>query len=79
LKIQNKKKRLKEAKAIVEKKKEVVAEISVHVDEIRKEKKEKLKPIIEKVQVTLRLGDRVRMISGKAVGTLENIEKIKQP
>jgi DNA mismatch repair protein MutS2 len=30
----------KEAKAIVEKKKEVVAEISVHVDEIRKEKKE---------------------------------------
>jgi DNA mismatch repair protein MutS2 len=44
----------KEAKAIVEKKKEVVAEISVHVDEIRKEKKEKkLKPIIEKVQVTL--------------------------
>jgi DNA mismatch repair protein MutS2 len=29
----------KEAKAIVEKKKEVVAEISVHVDEIRKEKK----------------------------------------
>jgi DNA mismatch repair protein MutS2 len=57
LKIQNAKKRLKEAKAIVEKKKEV-AEISVHVDEIRKEKKEKkLKPIIEKVQVTLRLGD----------------------
>jgi DNA mismatch repair protein MutS2 len=38
LKIQNAKKRPKEAKAIVEKKKEVVAEISVHVDEIRKEK-----------------------------------------
>jgi DNA mismatch repair protein MutS2 len=38
LKIQNAKKRL-EAKAIVEKKKEVVAEISVHVDEIRKEKR----------------------------------------
>jgi DNA mismatch repair protein MutS2 len=49
-----KKATLKRAKAIVEKKKEVVAEISVHVDEIRKEKKEKkLKPIIEKVQVTL--------------------------
>jgi DNA mismatch repair protein MutS2 len=41
LKIQNAKKRLKRAKTIVEKKKEVVAEISVHVDEIRKEKKEK--------------------------------------
>jgi DNA mismatch repair protein MutS2 len=68
----------KEAKAIVEKKKEVVAEISVHVDEIRKEKKEKkLKPVIEKVQVPLRVGDRVRMINGKAVGTLENIEKNK--
>jgi hypothetical protein len=40
LKIQNAKKRLKEAKAIVEKKKEV-AEISVHVDEIRKEKEGK--------------------------------------
>jgi DNA mismatch repair protein MutS2 len=68
----------KEAKAIVEKKKEVVAEISVHVDEIRKEKKEKkLKPVVEKVKVTLRLGDRVRMINGKAVGTLDNIEKNK--
>ena len=68
----------KEAKAIVEKKKEVVAEISVHVDEIRKEKKEKkLKPVVEKVKVTLRLGDRVRMINGKAVGTLDNVEKNK--
>ncbi|PKH68369.1 DNA mismatch repair protein MutS [Flavobacterium sp. ALD4] len=68
----------KEAKAIVEKKKEVVAEINVHVDEIRKEKKEKkLKPVVEKVKVTLRLGDRVRMINGKAVGTLDNIEKNK--
>jgi DNA mismatch repair protein MutS2 len=29
------------------------------------------------VKVTLRLGDRVRMINGKAVGTLDNIEKNK--
>jgi hypothetical protein len=36
LKIQNAKKRLPK-RLIVEKKKEVVAEISVHVDEIRKE------------------------------------------
>ncbi|WP_016990162.1 endonuclease MutS2 [Flavobacterium sp. ACAM 123] len=68
----------KEAKAIVEKKKEVVAEITVHVDEIRKEKKEKkLKPVIEKPKAILRLGDRVRMVDGKAVGTLDNIEKNK--
>jgi DNA mismatch repair protein MutS2 len=39
LKIQNAKATPKEAKAIVEKKKEVVAEISVHVDE-RSGKKE---------------------------------------
>jgi DNA mismatch repair protein MutS2 len=34
-------------------------------------KEKKLKPIIEKVQVTLRLGDRVRMINGKAVELLK--------
>ena len=68
----------KEAKAIIAKKKEVVAEVTVQVEEIRKVKKEKkLKPVIEKVQATLRLGDRVRMIDGKAVGTLDNIEKNK--
>jgi DNA mismatch repair protein MutS2 len=68
----------KEAKAIIAKKKEVVAEVTVQVEEIRKVKKEKkLKPVIEKVLATLRLGDRVRMIDGKAVGTLDNIEKNK--
>jgi DNA mismatch repair protein MutS2 len=68
----------KEAKAIIAKKKEVAAEVTVHVEEIRKVKKEKkLKPVIEKVKAILRLGDRVRMIDGKAVGTLDNIEKNK--
>jgi DNA mismatch repair protein MutS2 len=68
----------KEAKAIIAKKKEVVAEVTVHVEEIRQEKKEKkMKPVIEKVKATLRLGDRVRMLNGKAVGTLDNIEKNK--
>ena len=52
--------------------------MTVHVEEIRKVKKEKkLKPVIEKVKAILRLGDRVRMIDGKAVGTLDNIEKNK--
>ncbi len=68
----------KEIKAIVEKKKEVIKEIEVKVEEIRIEKKEKkLKPIIEKPKAILKLGDRVRMFDGKAVGSIDNIEKNK--
>ena len=68
----------KEAKAIVEKKKEVIKEIEVKVEEIRIEKKEKkLKPVIEKPKPILKVGDRVRMIDGKAVGSIDNIEKNK--
>lgn len=68
----------KEVKAIVEKKKEIIKEAEVIVEEIRKEKKEKkLKPIIEKPKAVIRLGDRVRMLDGKAVGTIDAIEKNK--
>ncbi len=68
----------KQIKAIVEKKKEVIKEIEVKVEEIRIEKKEKkLKPVIEKPKHILKLGDRVRMIDGKAVGSIDNIEKNK--
>jgi len=68
----------KEAKAIIEKKKEVVKEIEVKVEEIRVAKKEKkLKPVIEKPKPILKLGDRVRMFDGKAVGSIDNIEKNK--
>ena len=68
----------KEIKAIVEKKKEVIKEIEVKVEEIRIEKKEKkLKPIIEKPKPILKVGDRVRMFDGKAVGSIDNIEKNK--
>ena len=68
----------KEIKAIVEKKKEVVKEIEVKVEEIRIAKKEKkLKPIIEKPKAILKVGDRVRMFDGKAVGSIDNIEKNK--
>jgi DNA mismatch repair protein MutS2 len=53
-------------------------EVTVVVEEIRKEKKEKkLKPIIEKPKPILKLGDRVRMQDGKAVGTIDAIEKNK--
>jgi len=68
----------KENKAIIEKKKEVIAEVTVQVEEIRKEKKEKkLKPVIEKPKPILKVGDRVRMLDGKAVGSIDKIEKNK--
>jgi DNA mismatch repair protein MutS2 len=68
----------KEAKAIIQKKKEVIEEVTVVVEEIRKEKKEKkLKPIIVKPNVILKVGDRVRMLDGKSVGSIDKIEKNK--
>jgi DNA mismatch repair protein MutS2 len=68
----------KESKAIVAKKKEVIEEATVYVEEIRKEKKDKkLKPVIEIPKAIIRLGDRVRMLDGKAVGTIDAIEKNK--
>jgi DNA mismatch repair protein MutS2 len=68
----------KESKAIVEKKKEVIKEIEVKVEQIRVAKKEKkLKPIIIKPKAILKVGDRVRMFDGKAVGSIDKIEKNK--
>jgi DNA mismatch repair protein MutS2 len=68
----------KETKAIIEKKKEVIAEVSVQVEEIRKEKKEKkLKPVVEKPRPILKVGDRVRMLDGRSVGSIDSIEKNK--
>ncbi|MCZ8228424.1 DNA mismatch repair protein MutS [Flavobacterium sp.] len=68
----------KEAKVIIEKKKEIIKEVEVKVEEIRTIKKEKkLKPIVEKPKPILKLGDRVRMADGKAVGTIDSIEKNK--
>jgi DNA mismatch repair protein MutS2 len=61
-----------------EKEKIIQKEVEVKVEEIRVEKKEKkLKPIIEKPKVVLKVGDRVRMQDGKAVGTIDSIEKNK--
>ena len=49
------------------------------MEEIRAEKKEKkLKAIpVEKPKVALKVGDRVRMIDGKSIGTIDKIEKNK--
>jgi DNA mismatch repair protein MutS2 len=70
----------KEVKAISEKKKEVIQEVSEKVEIIRAEKKEKkLKAnlVIEKPKPVLKVGDRVRMFDGKSIGTIDKIEKNK--
>lgn len=73
-------KEAKEEKARLEKKKEIIKEVTVQVEEIRKEKKEKkLKAaqVPEKPKPVLKIGDRVRMLEGKAIGTIDSIEKNK--
>jgi len=69
----------KEKKVIEVIQKQVIAEVEVKVEEIRQEKKEKkLKEKPEdKPKAILKIGDRVRMTDGKAVGTLDAIEKKK--
>lgn len=59
--------------------KQIVAEVQQKVEEIRKEKKEKKikEKAVEKPKVPLKIGDRVRMVDGKAVGTIDAIEKKK--
>ncbi len=69
----------KKEKEIIQKK--VVEEVKVKVEEIRKEKKEKKikaqKLESEKPKVVLKIGDRVRMVDGKSIGTIDKIEKNK--
>ena len=61
--------------------KKLQEEVKVKVEEIRTEKKEnKIKAKIEeenKPKVILKVGDRVRMKDGKAIGTIDAIEKTK--
>lgn len=69
----------RDVKAKEEKKKEVIEEVTVKVEEIRKEKKEKKikSQPVEKPKPVLKIGDRVRMNDGKAVGSIDSIEKNK--
>ncbi len=59
--------------------KKIIAEVKVKVEEIREEKKEKKikEAATPKPKLPIKIGDRVRMIDGKAVGTLESLEKNK--
>lgn len=69
----------KKEKEIIQKK--VVEEVKVKVEEIRVAKKEKKikaqKLEAEKPKVVLKIGDRVRMVDGKSIGTIDKIEKNK--
>lgn len=69
----------KKVKEVIQKK--VEEEVKVKVEEIRTVKKEKkIKAKIEeenKPKVILKVGDRVRMKDGKAIGTIDAIEKSK--
>jgi len=59
--------------------KQVIAEVQVKVEEIRQEKKEKKikDKAVEKPKAILKVGDRVRMLDGRSVGTIDVIEKKK--
>lgn len=70
----------KEKKAVEVVKKEIIKEVEVKVKKIREKKKEeKLKKneVEIKPQITLKINDRVRMRDGKAIGTIDKIEKNK--
>lgn len=68
-------------KVVKAKEKKVLEEVEKKVEVIRerkKEEKEKAKKLPPpKPKVTLKVGDRVRMIDGRAIGTIDTIEKTK--
>ncbi|WP_034058525.1 endonuclease MutS2 [Lacinutrix jangbogonensis] len=71
---------VKQAKVEKVKEKQVIQEVEKKVEVIRKKKKdakakEKLKPVQPKH--ILKIGDRVRMQDGRAVGTIDKLEKKK--
>lgn len=60
-----------------EAKKEVIQKVAVIREEKKIEKKKAAKKEAQKPKVILKIGDRVRMPDGKAVGTIDNLEKGK--
>lgn len=69
----------KETKALKTKEQQVIKEVENKVEEIREKKKEAKKKAIEKpkIIINLKIGDRVRMHDGKAVGSIDKLEKNK--
>ena len=83
IEIENSKRRkatVKETIVKKEKEKELIKEVAQKVEAIREEKKEKkanAKTVVEKPKPILKIGDRVRMFDGRAIGTLDVIERNK--
>jgi DNA mismatch repair protein MutS2 len=83
IEIENTKRKKATAKEVIQKKekeKEIIAEVAAVVQEIRAEKKEKklkAKTVEEKPKPVLKVGDRVRMFDGKAIGIIDSLEKNK--
>lgn len=80
--IENSKRKKKSTQVIKKEREEklaVVAEITQEVAKIReKKKKEKQKPkVLSSPKVILKIGHRVRLLGGKAVGTIDSLEKNK--
>lgn len=69
----------KKAKAIEQKKiqKEVEQQVEVIREKKKEEKAKKIEAELNKPKIPLKVGDRVRMIDGKALGTIDKIEKNK--
>jgi DNA mismatch repair protein MutS2 len=71
----------KQKKVVKAKEREVIAEVEKKVEVIReRKKKEKAEAKMApppKPKVALKIGDRVRMIDGKAIGTIDTLEKNK--
>ena len=71
----------KQAKAKKVQKKQIANELEQKIVKVRKEKVAKKKKAIEEEKVkprpVFKVGDRVRMIDGKAVGTIDKLEKNK--
>ncbi len=76
-----KKQSAKQRNAEKVKEKKVIEEVTKKVKVIREKKKEEKKKeekiIEQKPKIALKLGDRVRMIDGKSIGTIDKIEKEK--
>lgn len=82
IEIENSKKQKKtKAEKVIEKqiieqvKQEILPEIKVVREKVKKEKIAKQKIENEKPKRLLKVGDRVRMIDGKAIGTIDKIDK----
>ncbi len=56
---------------------QISQEVQGKIQFIRNKKKKKIKKVLEKAKPALQIGDEVRLFDGKAIGTVESLEKGK--